>query len=104
VISSACYVGTWEIVYFKLMPGFAEKYAAHMVERAKASGANQQRMEETERQAKQFKQMYSNPAINVALTFMEVFPIGLGSRCSRPGFSGRRCASLKNRRASAFAD
>jgi hypothetical protein len=78
VISSACYVGTWEIVYFKLMPGFAEKYAAHMVERAKASGANQQRMEETERQAKQFKQMYSNPAINVALTFMEVFPIGLG--------------------------
>jgi len=60
------------------MPGFAEKYAAHMVERAKASGANQQRMEETERQAKQFKQMYSNPAINVALTFMEVFPIGLG--------------------------
>jgi hypothetical protein len=78
VISSACYVGTWEIVYFKLMPGFAEKYAAHMVERAKASGANQQRMEETQRQAKQFKQMYSNPAINVALTFMEVFPIGLG--------------------------
>jgi hypothetical protein len=71
------YVGTWEIVYFKLMPGFAEKYAAHMVERAKASGANQQKMDETERQAKQFKQMYNNPAINVALTFTEVFPIGL---------------------------
>lgn len=51
LISSACYVGTWEIVYFKLMPGFAEKYAAHMVERAKASGASQQKMDETERQA-----------------------------------------------------
>ena len=34
-------------------------------------------MEETERKAKQFKQMYDNPAINVALTGMEVFPIGL---------------------------
>ncbi len=77
LISSACYVGTWEIVYFKLMPGFAEKYAAHMVERAKASGASQQKIEETERQAKQFKQMYDNPAINMALTFAEVFPIGL---------------------------
>lgn len=77
LISSACYVGTWEIVYFKLMPGFAEKYAAHMVERAKASGASQQKMDETERKAKQFKQMYDNPAINVAMTFMEVFPIGL---------------------------
>ena len=77
MISSACYVGTWEIVYFKFMPGFAKKYAAHMVEHAKASGASQQKMDETERKAKQFKQMYDNPAINVALTFMEVFPIGL---------------------------
>jgi hypothetical protein len=77
LISSACYVGTWEIVYFKLMPGFADKYAAHMVERAKASGANQQKIEETERRASQFKVMYDKPLINVAMTFMEVFPIGL---------------------------
>jgi hypothetical protein len=77
LISSACYVGTWEFVYYKLMPDFTEKYAAHMIERAKASGASQQKMEETERKAKQFKQMYDNPAMNVALTFMEVFPIGL---------------------------
>jgi hypothetical protein len=77
VISSACYVGTWEIVYYKLMPGFGEKYAAHMVQSAKASGASPQKIEETERKAKQFKQMYDNPAINVALTLMEVFPIGL---------------------------
>ena len=78
VISSACYVGTWEIMYFKLMPGFADKYAAYMVEHAKASGASPQKLDETERQAKQFKQMYDNPALNVALTFSEVFPVGLG--------------------------
>jgi Protein of unknown function (DUF4199) len=77
LISSACYVGTWEIVYYKFMPGFAEKYAAHMVESAKASGASQQKLDETEQKAKQFKQMYDNPAVNVALTCMEVFPMGL---------------------------
>jgi hypothetical protein len=77
LISSACYVGTWEIIYYKLMPGFAEKYAAHMVEQAKASGATQQKIDEIQQKAKQFKQMYDNPAINVALTFTEVFPIGL---------------------------
>lgn len=77
LISSACYVGTWEVVYYKLMPNFADKYAAHMVERAKASGASQQKVDETEKQAKQFKQMYDNPAMNIAITFMEVFPIGL---------------------------
>ena len=77
LISSACYVATWEIVYYKLMPDFADKYAAHMVERAKASGASQQKIDEQVRQAKQFKQMYDNPAINVGITFMEVFPVGL---------------------------
>jgi len=77
LISSACYVGTWEIVYYKFMPDFADKYAAHLVEHAKASGASQQKIDETKRQAKQFKQMYDKPLFNVALTFMEVFPIGL---------------------------
>jgi len=78
LISSACYVTTWEVVYFKFLPDFADKYAAHMVERAKASGASQQKLDETQQKATQFKQMYNNPAINIALTFMEVFPIGLG--------------------------
>src|ERR1043166_487326 len=61
LISSACYVGTWEILYYKFMPDFADKYTAHMVERTKASGASQQKIEETEQKAKQFKQMYDNP-------------------------------------------
>jgi hypothetical protein len=59
------------------MPGFADKYAAHMVENAKASVASQQKLDETEQKATQFKQMYDNSAINIALTFMEVFPIRL---------------------------
>src|SRR5215475_5969320 len=78
LISSACYVATCEVVYFKFLPDFADKYAVHMVERAKASGASQQNLDETQQKATQFKQMYNNPAINIALTFMEVFPIGLG--------------------------
>ena len=77
LISSACYVTTWEIVYYKFMPDFADKYAAHMLEQAKASGASQQKIDETQRKANEFKQMYSNPLVNVALTFTEVFPIGL---------------------------
>lgn len=78
LLSSLCYVATWEIVYFKFMPDFADKYAAHMIERAKSSGASQEKIEKTTREAKQFKEMYNNPSMNVALTFIEVFPIGLG--------------------------
>jgi hypothetical protein len=96
LISSACYVGTWEIVYYKFMPDFVEKYNAHMVERAKASGASQQKIDETEQKAKQFKQMYANPAINVALTFMEVFPIGLVVTAVSAGILRKKVGTPKN--------
>jgi hypothetical protein len=77
LLSNLFYVATWEVVYFKFMPDFTDKYAAHVIERAKSSGASQEKIEKTAREVQQFKQMYSNPAINVALTFGEVFPIGL---------------------------
>ncbi len=77
LISSACYVGTWELVYYKFMPGFADKYAASMVKKARESGASQQKIEETQIEADKFKVMYQNPLNNVALTFMEVFPVEL---------------------------
>jgi hypothetical protein len=60
------------------MPDFVDKYNAYLIERAKASGASPEKIEKTALEAKQFKEQYDKPAINVALTFLEVFPIGLG--------------------------
>lgn len=77
LISCACYVVTWEIIYFKLWPGFADKYSAYAIDKVKASGASQQTIDETARQMAAFKKMYENPLINVAFTFVEPFPIGL---------------------------
>jgi Protein of unknown function (DUF4199) len=77
LISNICYVATWEVVSAKLMPDFAEKYSAQMIERAKSSGANQEAIDKATRDAQQFKQMYKNPAIRMALTFIEPFPVGL---------------------------
>ena len=78
LISNFCYVASWEIAYYKFMPDFADKYAAYTIERAKAAGASQEKIDQKMREAVQFKQMYSQPMVNVAMTFMEVFPIGLG--------------------------
>ncbi|HWS17871.1 MAG TPA: DUF4199 domain-containing protein [Candidatus Elarobacter sp.] len=77
LISSACYVARWELIYFKLKPDFGEKYAATMVKRVRESGANQQKIDEAVRQAHEFKRMYDKPAYNIGLTFMEIFPVGL---------------------------
>jgi F0F1-type ATP synthase assembly protein I len=77
LVSTACYVATWEVIYFKLAPGFADKYAAYAVERARASGASQQVIEQTAREMRDFKVMYDRPMMNAAITFLEPFPIGL---------------------------
>lgn len=77
LITCACYVVTWEIMYFKLMPGFMEKYAHYLVEKSRASGATQQALDAQLQQLKQLKKMLDNPPINAVMTFAEIFPIGL---------------------------
>jgi hypothetical protein len=77
LISCLCYVVTWEIIYFKLAPGFADNYANYMMEKLRASGASQQVIEAKLQEMKSFKLMYDNPLINAAISFIEPFPIGL---------------------------
>ena len=77
LIACVCYVVTWEIIYFKLMPGFGEKYSAYAIEHLKASGASQQTIDASVKQMEGFKRMYDNPLMNAAITFTEPFPIGL---------------------------
>jgi hypothetical protein len=76
-VSCVCYVVTWEIIYFKLMPDFADKYSSYMVEQLKASGASQEIVRAKIEEMRQFKAMYDNPFINAAITFLEPLPIGL---------------------------
>src|SRR5436190_4341129 len=77
LITCACYVITWEFVYFFIMPDFWDKYSAFMVENLKASGASAQAIEAKVQEMKNFKVLYDNPLINSAMTFIEPFPVGL---------------------------
>ena len=77
LISCLCSVVSFQIVYFKVTPEFGERFAACMVERARASGARPQKVEETAKQAERLKQLYDDPVTNAALTFVQPFPIGL---------------------------
>lgn len=94
LLSCCFYVATWEVLYYKFMPDFAEKYATQMVEHAKASGANQQKLEETTRQAEQFARNYHNPAYNIGMTFLEVFPIFLGITLLSAGILRKSAATV----------
>jgi hypothetical protein len=77
LISCICYVVTWEILYFNLLPDFMDKYGAHMIEKLRASGASAAAVEAQVEQVKKYKEMYDNPLLNAAMTFIEPFPIGL---------------------------
>lgn len=77
MIATACYVTTWEFLYFKFMPDFADKYAASTVERVTKSGASAERIAATTRQMEAFKVAYKNPLINIAYTTLEPLPVGV---------------------------
>jgi len=77
LIASAMYVITWEIIYYGFFPNFADTYAAHAIEKARASGASAAAIEKTRQQMAQFREWYKNPLINIGMTFIEVFPVGL---------------------------
>ena len=76
-VSSACYVATWEVVYFKFMPDFMDKYSAHVLEQARANGASEQQIASRKAEMDELSVKYQNPLYNAALTFMEPLPVGL---------------------------
>jgi Protein of unknown function (DUF4199) len=76
LITCVCYVITWEIIYFNFMHDFMDQYGAHQIERARAAGASAAAIQAQIEQARKFKQMYENPLINSAMTFIEPFPVG----------------------------
>jgi hypothetical protein len=76
-VASICYVATWEVVYYKFMPDFSDKYAAYEVAKAKQSGATDAQIAEKVKQMADFKEMYRNPLVNIALTFLEPLPVGI---------------------------
>jgi Protein of unknown function (DUF4199) len=76
-VASVCYVATWQIIYYKLTPDFMTKYQAHMVEQARAKGESQAAIDKKVAEIQGYVAMYSNPAMNVAITFLEPLPVGL---------------------------
>jgi hypothetical protein len=76
LISCAFYVGTWELIYYKLAPGFLDKYTAHVMEKERAEGATPDQLQATAQRMEAFKTLYQNPLVNIAFTFLEPFPVG----------------------------
>jgi hypothetical protein len=90
LISSCCYVATWEVMYFTFMPDFAAKMTAHTLEKARAAGESDEAIAKTRTEMEEFEVMYRNPAINAAMTFLEPLPVALIMTLVTAGVLSRR--------------
>jgi Protein of unknown function (DUF4199) len=77
LITCAMYVLAWEIAYFNFFPNFLDQYSAHVLAKMHAAGASEAALRETTAQMADLAKHYKNPLYNSAITFMEVFPVGL---------------------------
>ena len=77
LITCAVYVIAWEIVYFNFFPDFLDKYSAHALAKMRAAGESEAAIREATAKMAEMAKHYKNLFYNIAVTFMEVFPVGL---------------------------
>lgn len=75
-IASTMYVITWAFVHHNFMPDFMEKYAAAIIEKAKAT-ATPTELQKTITQMNSYKEMYKNPFYFAIFSYMEILPVGI---------------------------
>ena len=77
LITCAFYVISWEIAYFNFFPDFLEKYSASVLEKMHTAGKTAAEIQKKTDELATMAKYYKNPLFNSAITFMEVFPVGL---------------------------
>jgi hypothetical protein len=89
LISSACYVFTWEMVYYK-WPGLSEKFETLLLDNARKSSPDPAKRDASVNQVQEFLTMYRKPLNNIAMTSLEPFPLGVGIALLSAAFLRRR--------------
>lgn len=76
-ITCACYVVTWEIVFFKFMSHSMDGYFAAQVRRVQTSGVDPSVAAAKIAAIRHSQQLYLNPFVNMAYTLIEPLPVGV---------------------------
>ena len=90
LVSCAVYMLAFELVYFRFVPDYGEKYEACMIHRARESGGTPADVEKARSQAAMFRRLFDNPWTNAAVTFASTFPVGLAAAAISAAILRRR--------------
>lgn len=89
-VGSVCYVATWEVIYFNFEPDFNARYEARALAEARADGESEAAIAKKKADLDRYAELYKNPAINAAVTFVEPMPVGLLFALVTAGVLSRR--------------
>ncbi|HYD54623.1 MAG TPA: DUF4199 domain-containing protein [Gemmatimonadaceae bacterium] len=90
LVTSLCYVATWELMYFQLTPQYGQLMAEAARKRIQTSDRPPAEIAAELRKSEAFMRRYQNPAFNAAITFTEIFPVGLVMTLVSAGILSRR--------------
>ncbi|GAB3508711.1 DUF4199 domain-containing protein [Spirosoma knui] len=77
LVASLLYCVAWEICYNTVFPDFMDMAARHTELGLKDSGASPAEITKAMNEFRQSAEAYKNPLVRFAMTFMEIFPVGL---------------------------
>ena len=77
LITCVCYVGMWEILYFNFMPHVMDTYFTAQIHQVQSAGFDPATTAAKVAAIQHSAQLYQNPLVNMAYTFMEPFPVGV---------------------------
>lgn len=90
VVASACYVATWEAMYFGAKSDYIEKYQERELAKARQNGESDAQIAAKAAEMKKFAELYKNPLFNSAITFMEPLPVAMVIALVSAGILSRR--------------
>jgi hypothetical protein len=89
-VAASCYVLTWQVIYYGFVPDFGERYSAHVLEKERVAGASAEALAAKQAELDRFRELYRNPLMNIAFTFLEVLPVGVVATVASAGILRRR--------------
>jgi len=77
LVTCTLYVGIWLVDYYVFIPDFLDKYTAHVLSQAEASGMSPAALARQQAEMDTYKALYRNPLWVIVFTYMEILPVGL---------------------------
>lgn len=77
VVASIIYVGVWEIYLASTDYAFMGEYTAAVIRKAEVGGMKPEALAALRTEMASYVEIYKNPLSRMAMTFIEIFPVGL---------------------------